>query len=312
MNDLSEIDVMVSTGGTYLVEQYRLWPRLFEFRLARILGVPVIFYTQSLGPFQERINRRTLRRVIEDSPLVLLRDARSRRHLLELGVPGDNLRVVADSVFAFAEAEPRFESRCEEPALRSVAISVRTWPPQAQLDDPAVLRFAGAIGTLVDWLVKERGVEVTFVSTCQGVPEYWTDDSRLAVRIAEGLPDDVRSRVHVDRSFRQPADLRDHYGSFDLVVSTRMHAAILALAAGTPVLPIAYEFKTREVFARMGLEEYVTDVGDVEGDRLVQLCARLSENLPRLRPLYARGVRAQRDEAIEAQQLLRQAIGEIR
>ena len=36
------------------------------------------------------------------------------------------------------------------------------------------------IEDLVDGLVRDRGAEVTFISTCQGAPEYWADDSSVA------------------------------------------------------------------------------------------------------------------------------------
>lgn len=36
-----------------------------------------------------------------------------------------------------------------------------------------------------------------------------------------------------------------------------MHMAILALTSGTPVFPITYEFKTQELFNRLGLGEWV-------------------------------------------------------
>ena len=42
---------------------------------------------------------------------------------------------------------------------------------------------------------------------------------------------------------------------FDFVVATRMHMMILSLCVGTPVLPIAYEFKTKELAARLGIAD---------------------------------------------------------
>ena len=47
---------------------------------------------------------------------------------------------------------------------------------------------------------------------------------------------------------------------FRSVVATRMHVAILALLMGVPVLPIAYEFKTSELFGKLGLGGLVQDI----------------------------------------------------
>jgi colanic acid/amylovoran biosynthesis protein len=54
--------------------------------------------------------------------------------------------------------------------------------------------------------------------------------------------------------------LRELLGEFDLAISTRLHACILALDAGTPVIPIAYEPKTSEVFERLEAADRVLDI----------------------------------------------------
>ena len=75
-------------------------------------------------------------------------------------------------------------------------------------------------------------VEVQLLSTCQGVPEYWTNDAEMAQRVLDGLPAPLRGRVRVDGRFHTPAELIAAYGAADLVIATRMHAAILALVGG--------------------------------------------------------------------------------
>ena len=285
-------DLAISTGGTYLVERYSLWPRIFEFEMLRALGVPIIFYTQSLGPFTKQSTRRRLRSVMDAASLVLLRDNRSRDHLLDIGVPNDRLHVLADAVFTFAADAPAFE-RCEP--LRRVAVSVRSWPYMQAGDGNQ--RYVKAIQALVERLVRSHGCDVTFVSTCQGVPEYWTDDSAMAAEIEAGLASDVRGHVSVDRSFRRPEELVAMLESFDLLVSTRMHGAILGLCAGVPVLPIAYEFKTEELFARLGLGEFVQRIDDINPESLVEACERFWNHRSAVSQRLAAAVPRERDLA---------------
>jgi colanic acid/amylovoran biosynthesis protein len=60
-----------------------------------------------------------------------------------------------------------------------------------------------------------------------------------------------------------------------------MHMAILGLCAGVPVLAIAYEFKTTELFRSLGLNEWVHDIETVRAESLIRavdaLIARLEE-----------------------------------
>jgi colanic acid/amylovoran biosynthesis protein len=259
-------DLGISTGGTYFVERYGIWPKVFEVELLQALGTPVVLYTQSLGPFTRRENRRAMRRIAGDAALVLLRDEASRRHLLELGVPPERLHVVADAAFTFA-----LPGRARRPParIRAVALSVREWPFTANRQG-----YGDAVAELVVHLVRVHGARVTFLSTCQGVAAYWTDDAREARRIAAALPDDVRGATTVDGEFHRPEALIERLAEFDLAVSTRMHHAILSLCAGTPVLPVAYEFKTRELFARLGLAAFVSDIGELGPGGLVDALER--------------------------------------
>ena len=166
-------------------------------------------------------------------------------------------------------------------------------------------RYRAAIGELVEDVVERRRAEVTFVSTCQGVPEYWTDDSATAELIAEQLPARIRERVHVDRAFHRPADYMRLLAEFDLSVATRMHAGILALIAGTPVLPIAYEFKTHELFARLGMAEWVQDIESVTGTSLRSALDGFVEALPSLEGPLFEGVAREQALAREGGALVR-------
>lgn len=301
--DFAQYDVVVTTGGTYLVEQYELRMKFFEWKVASQLGIPVLFYTQSLGPFRRRRNKANVRRLVGSSPLVLLRDERSRAHLEDIGVHLRNVHVAADPVFAWAPADVAFGIPPPGEPLK-IGMSVRQWPVGATLDSPPVERFARSVADAVTRLVRELSAEVLFISTCQGAPEYWIDDSELAMRILDLLPVDVQDGVRVDTNFHTPQEFRAMVGQLDLMIATRLHAAILSLTAGTPVLPIAYEFKTRELFNSLGMADMVLDIENITGEHIytgVQSLQVAGDR--RLAPLGPRIVE-QRGSALTAEALL--------
>lgn len=274
--DYRTADLIASTGGTYLVEHYDISANLNQIELAVSSGVPTIMYTQSLGPFQKARNRRRLSKILPMLRLVLLRDERSLANLQELDLPLNNVRRLADAAFALTDpdtldraARRQFRSRPE------VAISVRFWnfsnlaaPTQARE------RYMAAVGQAVVHLVRSRGARVTFISTCQGTPEYWLDDSATATEIVATLPPDIAQAIRVDREFHSPGELLSLLAGFDLVIATRMHMAILALCAGSPVVPIAYEFKTAELFSNMGFPDVVQDIENISGEALCAVVDR--------------------------------------
>ena len=292
LSEYLKADLVISSGGTYLVEHYEMLPSVLDYEFTLALGKPLVFFPQSLGPFEKTRYRGRLKRTFGAASLVMVRDERSASHLRDLGVSPAHVRVYPDAAFALCSSSDLVRSAGS--SLR-IAISVRTWRHFSGSDpSESEARYFRMIAAGVTHLVRNHGAEVTFLSTCQGLPEYWADDSRTAESVTALLGREVMAHVRIDKAFRQPGGLLKELTKYDAIIATRMHMAILGICAGVPVLPIAYEFKTRELFRRLGLEEWVTDIEDgnevafselVEQfvDAIATLRAHLTPQLPRMR-----------------------------
>jgi colanic acid/amylovoran biosynthesis protein len=86
-----------------------------------------------------------------------------------------------------------------------------------------------------------------------------------------------------------------------------MHMAILALSAGVPVVPIAYEFKTSELFERLGMGHWVTAIGDVDEVAFPFKVQCFVEALPTFRSRLFQAVERERVLALNAAPLLKTA-----
>lgn len=262
---IAAADAVVATGGTYFVEHYNFTAKADEVLAAQALGKPTFLFTQSMGPFTKPKSQATMRRIVAGSRGVFLRDERSRGHLTAIGADAAKLSVHADAAFALASPETARAAN----ARPRIAISVRSWSHfKKGAGDDAGERYRMAVADAARTLAR-GGAEVTFLSTCQGVPEYWTDDSRYAKKlVADLLPGEPN--VRVDTAFRSPTDLAEALRGYDVAIATRMHFAILALCVATPVVAIAYEFKSRELLRAMGHEAWAFDIEAVSADGLVR------------------------------------------
>jgi colanic acid/amylovoran biosynthesis protein len=302
-------DLIISTGGTYLVEHYNLRPRFFELYLAAYARRPLILFTQSLGPFLRAENRRAIREICAASRLILLRDERSAKNLADIGVVGDKVRVTADAAFALADpATVAAAGSVRNADIRRVAVSVRDWTKfECKSADQGMRDYLDAVRNAVEWLVGSFGAEVTFLSTCQGIPQYWANDAVVAEEIVASLTAEARRHATVDHDFHAPKELMEMLRGFDLVISTRMHMAILALSSGVPVLPIAYEFKTEELFANeLGMAHWVFSIDDLTPTAIADSLPNFMEQLPGLRTgLFGAVERLRRDALGMASELRR-------
>lgn len=276
--DFAASDLIVSAGGTYLVPHYRLRPKLLELLVARLAGRPYVLFTQSLGPFDK--DRRLLAWLLRGARAILVRDRRSAERLERLGVPETRIVLCADAAFAMPESAGRQHRPSN--ATR-IGISVRDWPHFAGEVSAAMDRYLDGVAATVTELIEETDAEVTFISTCQGNGSYWTDDATTADAVVGRLPEALRERVKVDRSYRKPEDLRRELGRFDLFVATRMHGAILALLAEVPVVAIAYEEKTTDLFGQLGFEAYLHDIETLDSGALTRSCRNALAHTAELR-----------------------------
>jgi colanic acid/amylovoran biosynthesis protein len=300
-----DADLIITTGGTYLVETYNLEKRLNQFKIDEIIARVPIFFTQSLGPFQDPDNRQQLKHIFNQSPLILLRDVHSKDNIADLVDDPGKCHVVADVVFALAEKQRITEllQAARKPTSGRVAISVRHWN-YVKDGQGGMGRYIDSVCQIAADLVRLYDKEVVFVSTCQGVPEYAHDDSKTAKAILAKLSPEIASHVSVDDGFHTPEQLMALVKDFDFVVATRMHMMIMSLCVGTPVLPIAYEFKTKELSKRIGIADLLLDIDTITEEAARKNLATFVADLDHYRNLSLQAVLAEHASAMSATQLL--------
>jgi colanic acid/amylovoran biosynthesis protein len=88
-----------------------------------------------------------------------------------------------------------------------------------------------------------------------------------------------------------------------------MHMAILALTAGVPVLPIAYEFKTQELFTRLGLAEMVLESTSITPAAMVATIEQFFQIFPAKQDLFFQNVAREKELAEEVAKHLRSLPG---
>ncbi|GAB2614909.1 polysaccharide pyruvyl transferase family protein [Kocuria himachalensis] len=255
-----EADLVISSGGTYLVDHYNFTSRIAELKMAKALGAEVILWTQSMGPFEDVRSRRAMEDLSGVVSAVYVRDVPSREALRKV-LPSLNKVYIAPDI-AFVLAPPE-KQQTTLPYGESIIVSVRNWSSSVSGGE---FRFESYVHAMRSFARKltENGATMRAMSTCQGVAAYNVDDSVVAREIFRDLP------VEIDCEHHSPNQLLTEIQKCTLVVTTRMHLAILALAAGKPVIAIAYEFKTLELFKKLGFSENVCLIENVSAEWLIE------------------------------------------
>jgi colanic acid/amylovoran biosynthesis protein len=249
---IQEADLVLSSGGTYLVDHYNFSHRVREIQFADAMGKPIYLWTQSAGPFKASKAAALIQQLTPSVEGVFFRDQRSLAAWASASDLPAIHSVAPDCVFGIYSAQSSAvvtDGRVPPIAL----LSVREWSQGAE---GGALDFAGYRSAMraVARNLLERGWQCVAVSTCQGVDGYSVDDARTAKSIFDGLD------VTIDGEFHTPDQLIQLIQSAGLVVSTRMHLAILSLISRTPVIAIAYEPKSLELFRSLGHGSSVIEI----------------------------------------------------
>lgn len=266
MHSYRTADLVVGVGGGYLrgkpgvASTMELALLLHPLLLTRLLAKPAVLYTQSIGPFGNRLQAAVASRVLRSVDLIIAREDRTVSTMTELGVSANVVRSV-DGAFGFTtDAEVDLRKLIGVSGdRRVVGVTVREWLPADGQD-----RYEGAVAQLCDWLIERYDAAVVFIP--QVTNEYHGDDDRVPARRVAAR---MRRRPIVLEDRYDHRTVKALYGGLDVLVGTRFHSVIFALTAGVPALAIEYEYKTTGIMRDLGLERWVIDIEAVDGASLI-------------------------------------------
>jgi colanic acid/amylovoran biosynthesis protein len=274
-------------------------PMVLEGVLAIVVSRPLMVYAHSGGPFQNRYRREFIKRLFQWSDLVTAREPISKEYFDDF-TPSV---LTADAAFLAPDGDAKEATKTLEKwnvdtDQPIVGMTVREWNfPESDDPERAMDRYRSEIIDLIDNL-STQGFQIVFVPQVIGVH---TDDRQISELIASQT-----TAISLNGDYDVP-HLRELIDNCDFFIGTRMHSNIFALSKHVPVAAIAYRHKTRGIMRMVGLERYVVDIDDVNGE-LRQTAMELIDNGDDIRDQLRTSVPDVQESAKENGDLLRQII----
>lgn len=272
----AQADLIVPVGGGYirsragLLNRFNIPLLLHPLLLGYLLHKPTVLYSQSLGPFQNTLEKLMVAFVLRRMTLILVREDTSVALLARMGVTRNVVRAI-DSGFLLDSKKPtNVRKRYKVPAGKLlVGVTVRSW-----LKGAAQTRYEQAVAAALDTLVVTNNAHVMFI------PQ---------VTASKGDDDRVVSRKVYDAMKRQGdatliEDAPDHhrikamYNNLDMLLGTRFHSVIFSLTSYVPVLAIEYEHKTSGIMHDLHLDEWVIKIEEATAAKLTTLLQKLARH----------------------------------
>lgn len=198
---------------------------LLMVRIAQLLGRRTAIVNHSLE-IESDLLKRIVAHVYRQADAIVVRDRPSLEIALGMGMDPGRVAEAPDLVFLTPQAP--YAAQVRHPG--AIGLAVNGLQAMAGFDEWS---------SLLDRL-EHTGRPLVFVSNAMN------HDLDFALRLAEGRD------ITVIRRQPSHAELADIYQGMGVLISSRLHASILALSAGTPVVAIEPQvFKLTAIFEQM-------------------------------------------------------------
>ncbi len=303
---LCRADLVFACGGGYFYSNRRIpgftfWQNDIGLRLAILLRKDIVFFPQSYGPLASPLSRRRLAGLIASRRVrvVFAREAISLsvlQGLLPSAAEKSKLQFCPDMAFYFAPApslSPVDFSGLPRPRL---ALALRDWDFPAQRSAAARQRQKRAYieGVLSACLELHRRHNASFLVFSQALgPSKGEDDRRISFLVHERLSAAIPSshlRLFIPPLAGAPATIVDLLRQTDLLITSRMHAAIFAFLAGRPAAVIGYQHKSAGILESIDLGHCSLPIEEIQSGTLLRLCEEILKNREQWRERIARTI----------------------
>jgi polysaccharide pyruvyl transferase CsaB len=241
---LHSCDLLISGGGSIfqdITSAQSLWYYIGVVALAKLLGKPVMFYAQGVGPINLPLSKLLMRLVANRVNMISVRDHESANLLKQLGVANPPVLVTADPVFALQPNEDD-QKRVAGilPDAPCIGVSVRHWA--------ALEGYQAALVPVLDGLA-EQGYRIIFL------PMSWPEDVPESRRIMSLMQCPA---LLLDRSFNS-GEMLALISRLEMMISMRLHALIFAATQGIPFAGISYDPKVESFLGQFALSPLPLD-----------------------------------------------------
>jgi polysaccharide pyruvyl transferase CsaB len=307
LRNLLRCNVVVFGGGNILKELYHSVGRwkystltmvLAVVLLARLAAKPVLMANVGIGPVESATGRLLVKAILRLVWLISVRDEGSFRFAESVGCSPHKLLLVPDAVWVCDPDSlgnrPLPASGVQDPPLR-IAVNLNKDVDVADEWDLFLDRLVVALSAVAD----ARPVEFHALPMQCGFKEG--TDLDVLEEVLGRL--DAPVRIHAPADHQEVASI---IAGCDLVISERLHAIILSVVLGCPVVALPYDVKVRELVAQLGMEDRSFDVsGNLQSEALAAAILRTVDGSGSERERMAVVAAAKRREAASSFTALR-------
>jgi polysaccharide pyruvyl transferase WcaK-like protein len=261
-----------------------LFERTIEIMVAKSLGKSVVMFPNSVGPFRTWAGRFLSKLALNNCEAIIIRDPISYEIVKSIGI---NCRkfLTSDMALLYNPKTKAAHYVVNHPTI-GVCPGVYSFSISAKEIERYVIDHAKAL----DAAIEKYGFHVFFLPHYISGFEY--DDFEISKLILENM----KNKEHV--SILRISSLEEFkllINQMDLLISSKMHPAVLAVSGFVPAISIVYDHKQTGFFKDLELSEYAVPLQDASGQKLFSKIASAWSEREKMKALLATHVPKMQD-----------------
>lgn len=232
--------------------------RTWEILVAKSFGKPVVMFPNSVGPFRTWIGRSLSRLSLGNCDHVLIRDSTSYEIVNKLGIRAFK-SLTFDTALLFNPPHKNVLDNFPRP-LMGVSPGIYSH----SLSREEVRNYIMAHVKALDAAIEKYGFVVVLLPHYVSGFEY--DDLEVCKLILHKMKNKNRVKIV---SASTVEEFKLFLNQMDMVISSKMHPAVLAASGFVPILCIAYDHKQTSFFERLNMIDCTLDIRSVSFESLL-------------------------------------------
>lgn len=278
-----DADYIFNTGGDVLTESYGTVFAFFSNLLFGLfLSKPIIIWAESIGPFNNRLNRIIARYIFHRTKLLTVRENISLKHLRNMGINGAYL--TADLAFTMnPAAETLIDTIMKKEKLdkshnlfgMNVSGIISHYIPNCQSNTEGHEKYVEIMSKVADYIIETHDAQVVFIPHVYAPLD--SDDRKIAMDVYKHTKN--KRNVKLILNEYDPEELKGIISNLDMFLGARMHSTIASTSMNVPTIALAYSDKTYGIIGEMlGYNRFILGVNNLNLENLILLSDELWEN----------------------------------
>jgi len=256
-----------------------LFERTLEILMAKFFNRPVIMFPNSIGPFKTYVGRFLSKLALNRCDCLMLRDAISYKIAESLGINSTKI-LTADTALLLGKKTRLSRKRDTEPLI-GVSPGVYSHGLPADKVNEYIKEHAAAL----DMAAEKYDLSIVFLP--HYISGFKFDDLGISKLIWQSMENRERATIIQVNDVNEFKSLLE---KVDMLISSKMHPAVLGVSSFVPTLCIAYDHKQWGLFNHLDMTEMVINIQEADRKTIFSKISLIWENRKEIKNLLQKKV----------------------